>query len=89
MRRSYDEIRQIAHSLPEDQRILLANSLLESIASADVEADGGEIAAAWNDEIKRRLDQIDSGAVKLITGDRIRAEMIERLSPQARARLRV
>jgi putative addiction module component (TIGR02574 family) len=89
MRRSYNEVRQIAHALPEDQRILLANSLLESVASSENPTDGGEVAAAWNDEVKRRLDRIDSGAVKLIPGDRVRAEIIERLSPQARARLRV
>jgi putative addiction module component (TIGR02574 family) len=89
MRRSYEKVRQIAHTLPEDQRILLANSLLESVASTENDADGSEVTAAWSDEIRRRLDEIDSGSVKLIPGDQVRAEMIARLSRQARERLRV
>lgn len=86
MRRSYEEVRQIAQTLPEDQRILLANALLESVIST---AHGGEVSNDWNDEIKRRLDQIDSRSVNLIPGDQVRAEIIARLSPKARARLRV
>lgn len=89
MSRSYEEVRQIAHTLPEDQRILLANSLWESVASVENEAEGSEVSAAWNDEIKRRLDEIDSGAVNLMPGDKVRTEMIARLSPQARVRLGV
>jgi putative addiction module component (TIGR02574 family) len=89
MRRSYEKVRHIAHTLPEDQRILLANSLLESVASTENDADGSEVTAAWSDEIRRRLDEIDSGSVKLIPGDQVRAEMIARLSRQARERLRV
>ena len=88
MPRSFEEVRQIANELPEDQRILLANSLWESIVPAEDEASGCDVAAAWDDEIKRRLTEIDSGAVDLIPWEQLRAEMIESLSPQARARLR-
>ncbi len=89
MSRSYEEVRKIAHTLPEDQRILLANSLWESVVSVENVADGSEVSAAWNDEIKRRLDEIDSGAVNLVPGDQVRAEWIARLSSQTRARLPV
>jgi putative addiction module component (TIGR02574 family) len=89
MRRSYEEVLQIAHSLPEDQRILLANSLWDSVVFGVGEEDGSAVASAWDQEIELRLNEIDSGAVKLIPGDQVRAEMIARLSPQARVRLRV
>jgi putative addiction module component (TIGR02574 family) len=89
MPRSFEEVRQIANELPVNQRILLANSLLESAVPAEDEATEPEVAAAWDAEIKRRLEEIDSGAVELIPWEQVRAEMIESLSPQARARLRI
>jgi putative addiction module component (TIGR02574 family) len=88
MRRSFEEVRQIAHTLPENERILLANSLWESVVSAEPEADGAEVAAAWDDEVKRRVEEIDSGVVKLLPEDEVRAEIVARLSLRARARLR-
>ncbi len=87
MPHSFEEIRRIASELPEDQRILLANSLWESVDPG--EGDAAEVEAAWDEEIKRRLDEIDSGAVELIPGEQVRAEMVADLSPQARARLRI
>ena len=85
MPRSLEEVRQIAYELPEDQRILLAESLLESVESSEDEAEEGAVDAAWGEEIKRRIDEIDSGAVETIPGEQVRAEMLESLSPQARA----
>ena len=46
-----------------------------------------EITAAWEVEIKRRLDEMDSGAVQMIPGEEVMAKMLSRLSPEARARL--
>jgi putative addiction module component (TIGR02574 family) len=87
MPRSFEEVSQIAHSLPEDQRIQLANSLYESVVHDDPEGSEADIAAAWDDEIKRRLDEIDSGAVQMIPGDEVMARMLKKLSPEARTRL--
>jgi putative addiction module component (TIGR02574 family) len=86
---SYEEVKEIAQTLPEDQRILLANALWETVSSCEDEATVAEIDAAWSEEIKHRLDEIDSGAVEMIPGDQVRAEMFKCLSPQARTRLRV
>ncbi|MGA2338398.1 MAG: addiction module protein [Terracidiphilus sp.] len=69
--RLLDEARQ----LPPDEREWLAEFLLikdEKVSSAEVES-------AWGDEIKRRLDEIDSGAVKMIPGDEVLARMDARL----------
>jgi putative addiction module component (TIGR02574 family) len=78
--RLLDEARQ----LPPDEREWLAESLLideEGVSAAEVES-------AWDAEIKRRLDEIDSGAVEMIPGDEVMARMLDRLSPEARARLK-
>jgi putative addiction module component (TIGR02574 family) len=66
------------------EREWLAECLLindESVSAAEVES-------AWDAEIKRRLDEIDSGAVELIPGDEVMSRMLGKLSPEARARLR-
>lgn len=89
MPHTYEEVRQIACELPEHQRILLANDLWETVGSKDEDASDAEIEAAWSSEIKCRLDEIDSGAVELIPGEQVLAEMRARLSKPARARLRI
>jgi putative addiction module component (TIGR02574 family) len=78
--RLLDEARQLS----PDEREWLAESLLineEGVSAAEVES-------AWDAEIKRRLDEIDSGAVEMIPGDEVMARMLDRLSPEARARLK-
>ena len=72
-----------ARLLPPDQRAWLVESLLNE----DESASPAEIEAAWGDEIKRRLDEIDSGAVEMIPGDEVMAGLLDRLSPEARTRL--
>ena len=55
MQYSFEEVEKLAHALPEDQRIRLANSLYESVGE-EGQGTEAEIEAAWGDEIKRRLD---------------------------------
>jgi putative addiction module component (TIGR02574 family) len=69
--RLLDEARQ----LPPDEREWLAEFLLiddESVSAAEVQS-------AWGDEIKRRLDEIDSGAVEMIPSEEVLARMDARL----------
>ena len=82
---SAQKILEEALQLPPDEIDWLVESLLIK-EKGEPEA---EIEAAWDVEIKRRLDEIDSGAVKMIPAEQVRAEMIASLSPQARARLSV
>jgi putative addiction module component (TIGR02574 family) len=56
MQHTFEEVQQFAQELPEDQRILLANSLWESAGASEA-----EIAAAWEPEIARRVDEIKAG----------------------------
>ncbi|MGA7829697.1 MAG: addiction module protein [Terracidiphilus sp.] len=83
MRRSAAEILEEARLLPANE----VNWLIESLL-LDGESETKEtIETAWESEIKRRLDEIDSGSVELIPGERVRDEMIASLSPQAQSRL--
>ena len=61
MRHTYEEVQQIARELPEDQRILLANSLWENADADEDEAGEAEISAAWEPEIARRVEEIKAG----------------------------
>lgn len=80
---SAQKILEAARQLPPGELDWLVENLL--IASeGESEA---QIAAAWDDEIKRRLDEIDSGAVEMVPGEEVMDRMIKRLSPEARARL--
>jgi putative addiction module component (TIGR02574 family) len=56
------ELLKDALALPAEARAALIDTLLESL---DTQVDD-DAEAAWRQEIYRRLEQIDSGAVKLI-----------------------
>lgn len=73
-----------ALQLPPDE----LDWLVESLLIKDKSPAEAEIEAAWASEIKRRLDEIDSGAVEMIPAEQVHARMIARLSPEARARMR-
>jgi hypothetical protein len=77
MSRSAQEILEDARQLTLGEVNWLIESLLQQERN---DAPGAEIEAAWDSEIKRRLDEIDSGAVELIPGELVRAEMIASLS---------
>jgi putative addiction module component (TIGR02574 family) len=85
MEHSYEEVHQLAHALPEDERIQLANSLYESVSADEEQASEAEITAAWGDEIKRRLDEIDSGAVKMTPLEDVLADMDAHIARKRRA----
>ena len=60
MNRSFTEIAEEALTLPQNEQLRLARTLLEKAeASGDVGAE-----AAWEEEIERRIHAIDSGLAK-------------------------
>lgn len=61
MPHTYEEVRQIAYELPLDQRILLANSLWESVDIEESDATEAEIDAVWDGEIACRVAEIKAG----------------------------
>ena len=66
------ELLKKAMALPPEARAALAGSLLESLD--DEPADEG-VEAAWNEEIKRRIEEIDSGKVKPIAWEDARRQI--------------
>jgi putative addiction module component (TIGR02574 family) len=80
MSRTAVEILEDARQLPPSEVDWLIESLLISEKSETDEA----VEAAWDSEIKRRLDEIDSGAVKLVPLEDVLARMDARLLARQR-----
>lgn len=66
-----DEITQKARSLPAEDRARLAEDLLSSLQEDHDLA----IEAAWDTEIRRRLDEVEAGTAKLIPAAEVFAEV--------------
>jgi putative addiction module component (TIGR02574 family) len=80
MNRSAQEILDDARKLPPDEVNWLIENLLHD---GEVEPEA-EVEAAWDREIKRRLDEIDSGAVELVPLDDVLARMDARIASRQR-----
>jgi len=65
-----EELSQKARALPPEERVRLAEELLATVQEVDL-----EIESAWDEEIRRRIAEIDSGAAKLIPADEVFAEV--------------
>ena len=61
-----------ALTLPVEDRAKVAHELLRSLESADAD---GEVTAAWTDEIRRRIDEIEAGTAELHDLDTVRARL--------------
>jgi len=69
-----------ALALPVEIRAALVDSLLESLDSdADEVADDSNPQEAWRDEIHHRLQQINTGAVRMIPWDDARRILRSRM----------
>lgn len=69
------ELLKKALSLPASERADLAGSLIESLDETQDEA----VAAAWGEEVERRMADIDSGKAKMIPWEEVREELSSRL----------
>lgn len=70
-----ERLRSEALTLSETERAELAHDLIESL---DAPADEG-VGEAWNNEIVRRIAQIDSGQAKLLNRDEFRKKLQDRI----------
>jgi putative addiction module component (TIGR02574 family) len=73
--RDLTELLRDASLLSEAERAELAGRLLESLHGEPDE----DVEAAWSEEIERRIRQIDSGEVKTIPWEDVRAKLHARL----------
>jgi putative addiction module component (TIGR02574 family) len=74
MKRDAADILKDALALPPEARAAVAGSLLESL---DDQIDEGA-EAAWEAEIARRLNELDTGKVKLIPWTTVRRRLMGR-----------
>jgi putative addiction module component (TIGR02574 family) len=65
-----------ASELSDRDRATLAGLLIESL-EADAEPD---VEAAWSDEIKRRVADLDAGDVETIPWEEVRRRLLDRLN---------
>lgn len=65
-----DELARKARALSPEERVRLAEELLATVQEVDP-----QVEAAWDEEIKRRIEEIDSGKAKLIPAEEVFAEV--------------
>ena len=70
-----EELSRKARALPPEDRARLAEELLASLHDHP----DPEIEAAWDEEIRRRIAEIESGTAKLIPADEVFAEIRQML----------
>jgi putative addiction module component (TIGR02574 family) len=70
-----EELAQKARALPPEERARLAEELLASLHGDS----DSEIDAAWDEEIRRRIAEIEAGTAKLIPADEVFAEIRQML----------
>jgi putative addiction module component (TIGR02574 family) len=82
----FEQLLERALQLPLHQRIELAEALFESVDDEDPAA----LESAWAEEIKRRVEEVNSGDAELIPADvvfaRARAHVDKVASARALAR---
>lgn len=59
---NFADLSQRAHELPADERVKLAEELLSSLEG---EPDA-QLDAAWDEELRKRIEEVESGAVELV-----------------------
>jgi len=75
MPHTFEEAEKIVFELPEDQRILLANSIWDSIGQAESDATETEVNAAWDPEIGRRVAEIKAGTAVTYSAEEVEADL--------------
>jgi len=75
MNEEADELLKKALTLSPEDRATLAGSLLESLEEAEEEG----VEEAWNEEIARRVEELDSGKVKTIPWEEVRRKVTAKL----------
>ena len=67
-----DQIISFINDLPIDQRIEIADQILQSLHQVDP-----DIEKAWAKEARRRLDEFEEGKIKAISGEQFDKEVQE------------
>jgi putative addiction module component (TIGR02574 family) len=78
MTRETSELLKKALALSTEERAQLVDSLLESLEER--QEDPAAVEAAWNDEIARRIAELDSGKAKTIPWEEVRQRISAKLT---------
>lgn len=62
-------------ALDQHDRAAVIHRGLQSLEAKDNQVDQGEVDAAWRDELRRRIDDIESGTVELLDLDEVHAQI--------------
>ena len=65
-----EELSRKVLSFSPEERVQLAEELLATVQEVDA-----DVEAAWDEEIKRRVAEIDNGTAKLIPAEEVFAEV--------------
>ena len=76
MPRDLQDLLREASNLPPADRATLAGVLIESLDPAP----DAEVEAAWAEEIRRRVAELDSGSVKTVSWEDVRRDLFDRLN---------
>jgi putative addiction module component (TIGR02574 family) len=76
MTKEVAELFKRASDLPDSDRATLAGLLIESLETKR----DGDVESAWLAEIERRINELDSGAVKTIPWQQVRARLLRLLN---------
>jgi putative addiction module component (TIGR02574 family) len=74
MAKNHRQLFEEALRLPPEARAALAGELIDSLDVDDVD---GDAEAEWGAEIRRRLQEVDSGTVKAVPWSEARRRILE------------
>jgi len=78
MTREANDLLRKALDLPPEDRAELAGSLIESLDVGEDE----NVQEAWNEEIRRRIEELDSGKAKTIPWAEVRRRVAAKLGDE-------
>jgi putative addiction module component (TIGR02574 family) len=78
MTQDASELLKRARALNSEERAELASSLLESLDAA--EDDPKTVQAAWDEEIARRIEDLDSGKAKTVPWKEVQTRISSKLT---------
>lgn len=72
---SLAEVEQAFFALDRRDRAALIHRGLQTLDAEDADVDQDEVDTAWRSELRRRIDDVESGAVELLDADEVHAQI--------------
>jgi len=69
MARTLEELENELRALPHDDRARLAHELLVSLEGEEAQFSKEAWSAAWGEEIRRRVEEVERGDVELVSAE--------------------